>query len=119
MLKVLLGWFFILSGIVFFLKPTILKRSLEKKIFKKIKKYLIIVLFFLAATMIKVSWGFEGAGSKVLLFIGIIAMIKGFFFLKSKGNLKIIEWFSTKPIKFFRIISLMYIGFGLFFLYLC
>jgi len=117
MLKAILGWFFLLSGIIFFLRPMILKKSLEKKIFKKIKKYLIIVLFLLGAMIIKISWGIKGAGPKVLLIIGVVSIIKGFFFLKSKGKLKTVEWLSTKPIKFFRLISLLYIGLGLFILY--
>jgi hypothetical protein len=102
MLIKLLGWFWIITGILFFLKPEMLRRRLQKKTLKNLKKYLFLIVITLSIFLISAAWRSEGLLSKVVMVLGIIGIFKGFFLLKAKAAEKILGWFIKQPSIFFR-----------------
>ena len=110
MLATILGWFWLCMGILFFVKPHLLKRMLEKKTFKKIKKYMIAIAIVLSVLLIKVSWGVPGILAKIVLVLGIIGIFKMVFFFKGKLIDKVLDWYKDKPLWIFRLGACFHIG---------
>lgn len=104
-----LGWVWLIFAILFFLKPQWLKAKLQKKTLKTLKKYLFILAIFLGLWLIVAAFKIDAAWSKLFMALGIIAIIKGIFFLKAKAADKILEWFAAKPRGFYRIIAAIHI----------
>ncbi|MFC1804430.1 hypothetical protein ACFLZ3_01205 [Candidatus Omnitrophota bacterium] len=112
MLAKILGWFLIITGVFFLLKPEALRRRLQKKSYKKLRKYLFAITIVLAVLLITVAWKFEGILSQIVIIIGIIGIIKGFFFLKAKAAEKLLAWYLNRPVNFFRLSALFQIAIG-------
>ncbi len=114
MLTKVLGWFWITIGIIFLLKPEILKRRMQRKSAKKLKKFMFMIAVTLGTLLIVSGWKFPGGGvlSKIIIIFGIIGIIKGFFFLKTKAIEKIVEWYSQKPLIFYRISASVHVLIG-------
>ena len=113
MLKVLLGWFFIIIGVVFLLWPGLLRRRLQKKSMKYVRRALFLVTVPLAWFLIVTGLKYEGLLSKVLMVAGIIGIFKAFFLLKAKAAEKIIDWFLKRPAIFFRAAATFQIVLGI------
>jgi len=113
MLAKLLGWFFIVMGTLFILRPQLLKNRILKKSYRTLRKYLFALSVFLGILLVKVSFEYEGLLSRVILVIGVIAILKGFFIIKSKMADKMSEWFSNQRLIVFRIGAVVHILIGL------
>lgn len=98
----LLGWFWIIAGVFFLLKPEMLRRKLQKKSGKKLRKILFFITIFLSMLLISAAWKTHGIFSKIVMIMGIIGIFKGFFLLKAKAADKILNWYVKQPLKFFR-----------------
>jgi len=114
MLLRILGWFWILLGILFLLKPGLIKRRLQKKSMKFLRRYIFLLALVFGFLFISASRQLEGMLSTVVMLLGIIAIFKAFFYLKAKAADKIIAWSSRQPLIFFRVIALLYIALGAF-----
>lgn len=112
MLVKIIGWFWILTGTLFLLKPAILKTKLQKKGAKKVKKILFGVAIVLGFSLITASLKMQGMLSKVIMIAGIVAIIKGTLFLKTKLIEKLLSWLSGQPLIIFRVIAAVYIALG-------
>ena len=108
MLHKIIGWFLLLSGILFLIKPAILKNKLQKKTYKKFLYFIIGATFALGGYMASFAFRFKGALPKVIAVIGIIALIRGFMFLNSKTRQKLASVFSKAPLKIYRIFAAGY-----------
>ncbi len=113
MLAKILGWLFVGIGILFFIRPNTLREKLKKKSIKRIKKYLCIIAISIGILLIKASWGIKGILAKAIIVLGILAIVKGFFFIKGKASEKVIVWFSKQSLLLFRFIALIYLGLGI------
>lgn len=113
MLAALLGWLFIIMGIIFMLRPQILRDKLCKKSYKIMRKYLLGLSVFLGILMIGAAWRYEGILPKIIMVVGIIAILKGFLLLKSKLADKMVEWLAKQPLIIFRIGASMHIAIGI------
>jgi len=102
MLATILGWFFIIMGILFVIWPQVLRNRLLKKSYKTMRRYFVLLSIFLGILLIKVSWGYEGLLPKIIVALGIIGIFKGFFLLKSKAAEKMSAWFAGQPLILFR-----------------
>lgn len=102
MFILLLGWFWIIAGVLFLLKPEMMRNRLQKKSAKKLKKILFFITIFLSMMLISAAWKAHGILSKIVMIIGIIGIFKGFFLLKAKAADKILEWYVKQPVNFFR-----------------
>jgi len=107
MIAKIAGWFWIITGIFFLLKPHLLKTRLQKQSLKKIRRYLFAITISLSALIMGAAFKSEGLLSKVIFGLGVFGVLKGFFFLKGKASEKVIEWYKTRSVKFFRISAAM------------
>ncbi|RKY30406.1 MAG: hypothetical protein DRP74_07090 [Candidatus Omnitrophota bacterium] len=112
MLLKLLGWFWITSGVIFLIKPEMLRKRLQKKSVKKLKKILFAVVLAFSFLLIAASLRSEGILAKVIMLIGIIGIFKGFFLLKAKSSDKIIEWYANQSLIFFRVSACLQVVIG-------
>jgi len=112
MLLKILGWIWIVSGIIFFLKPIWFRDRIRKKSYKRIRGYLFAVALCVSVLLIKEVWGEPGILSKVIMIFGIIGIFKAFFFLKAKAADKLLEWFANSPLKVFRLFAALQITVG-------
>ena len=112
MLLKILGWIWIISGIIFFLKPLWFRNRIQKKSYKRIRGYLFAIALCLSVLLIKAVWGHPGILSKVALILGIIGIFKAFFFMKGKAADKMLEWFANRPLKIFRLFAAIQIIIG-------
>lgn len=113
MFSYILGSFFIMLGILFLLYPESLRKRLRKKALRKIRRYLFIGAITLGILLISTGWQYEGLLPKILVLVGIIAIFKGVFFLKSRSADKVTEWILKQPVVFFKIFAACQIILGL------
>lgn len=118
MLANILGWFFILTGILFVLKPQILQNKLLKKSKKTLRRILFGATVSMGALLIAAAWKYHGLLPKIIVIFGAIGIVKGFILLKSKAADKLIEWFTKQPLMFFRLTGCGHIVMGLIVLFL-
>jgi len=100
-------------GVLFLLRPQMLRKSLQKKSVKKLKKALFLITIVLSILLIITTWKMQGILSKIVMVLGIIGIFKAFFLLKAKAADKILDWYIKKPIGFFRIAACFYILMGI------
>ena len=108
----ILAWLWIIAGIIFLIKPQILRKKLQKKSIRKIRSILFLLAIFLGSSLISVGIKFDGGLAKLILLAGIISIIKGFFLIKAKTYGKLIEWSAASPVIYFRIGGLCYVAVG-------
>jgi len=100
-------------GLLFLLYPESLRKRLRKKALRKIRKYLFAGAITLGILLISTGWRYEGLLPKILVFVGVVAIFKGVFFLKSRAADKVTEWILKQPVISFRVFAVFQIGFGL------
>lgn len=117
MLLKILGWVWVISGILFCWKPEWLLNKIQKKGLKKMKRFFFGIALVLGVLLIKAGWGIPGILAKIVIILGVLAVFKGVFFLKSKAADRVLEWYVKQPIYFFRIWAGGMIALGMFFLF--
>ncbi len=115
MLHKLLGFFLIIFGGIWSLKPALLQRFIQKKSLKKIRRILFGLLLFFGAYCVSIAISIQGIFAKLaVFFIGIVAIFKGFSFLKAKASEKIVEKLSAVPLSRFRIFAFLLFCLGIY-----
>jgi len=117
MLVSILGWFWVVTGVIFLIWPNFLKKRLQKKSYKIIRRYLFVVGIFLSIMLISVGLKATGAISKIILVIGLIALVKAVFLIKAKAAEKLVEFFLKQPLMTFRFWALVQIAIGVLILF--
>jgi len=112
MLAKILGWFWVVTGVLFLVRPDFLRKRIHKKSIKVVRRYLFAILLFFAAMLITTGFKYEGLVAKILLVMGIVAIFKGFFLLKAKAADKILQFLVKQPLFTFRLWALAQIGLG-------
>ncbi len=108
----ILGWAWIILGVVFLMKPQMLRNRLQKKGIKKIRKYLFAAALALSSMILSVAWNSEGILAKIVFIFGLVGIFKSMFFLKEKTSEKLVEWLSKQQLKFFTVWAVAQICFG-------
>jgi len=116
MLLTILGWFWIITGVIFLLNPQMCRNKLKKKSIKTVKQIFFGFALVLGILLIKATWGVPGILPRILMILGLIGIGKAFFFLKAQSADKLITWFLDQPLKFFRMWAVGQIVFGAFIL---
>lgn len=114
----ILGYLWIILGIIFLIKPHLLRNRLQKKGIKKIRKFLFAGALALSSMILSIAWQSEGILGKIVFVFGLVGIFKSMFFLKEKTSQKLIEWLSKQPLKFFSIWAAAQIGFGVMLLFM-
>ena len=112
MFSYIVGSLFIMLGILFLLYPESLRKRLRKKALRKIRRYLFAGAITMGILLISTGWKYEGIFPKILVLVGVIAIIKGVFFLKSRAADKVTEWILKQPVILFKIFAVCQMIFG-------
>lgn len=113
MLSTITGSLLIILGILFLFYPEGLRRWLRRKAVRKIRRYFFAGAISLGILLISIGWNYEGVLPKLLAIGGLIAALKGVFFLKSKTADKVTQWILEQPVLFFKILAGCQIALGL------
>ena len=112
MLTKILGVIWILLGILWFLKPEMLRNRLKKKMNRKMKwvvfGFVVMFGFLMMGSVFKTS----GILPKVIGIIGIVLVIRAIILVTSKASNKMFEWLEDRPLKIFRIWALVFLAIG-------
>lgn len=90
MLISIFGWLWIIAGTIFMLKPQMMRNRLQKKGMKKLRKYFFLLSIILGGLLISAGWHYEGILAKLIVVVGIIAIIKGLILIKAKAADKMV-----------------------------
>ena len=95
----------IVAGSMLFIWPKLFRNRLKRKGLRKLR----IIFFFtglaLGAMLISVGLKFHGSLSKAIVIVGVIAIFKGIFLLKSKAAEKISNWFLNHLLSYLTLLS--------------
>ena len=112
MLTIIIGWFWVIIGVFFLIKPQALQKKLQRKGSKRIKKTLFFLTLALSVTLILATIKHQGVLPKVIMIVGIIGLLKAFILLKSKASDKLIAWSANQPLILYRVGGVAYIAVG-------
>ena len=110
----ILGIIWILAGIIWLIRPDILKNRLKRKMSRRIR--FTVYLFLIAFGILMVGSVMKAPGffAKVVGIIGIVVAVKGTLLLLSKASDKLWTWWAGQPLMIFRIQALVMITVGIF-----
>ena len=109
----IIGSLFMLLGFLFLVSPERMRTKLRRKGVRKIRRYLFALSVLVGGFLISTAWQYSGILPKVLAALGLIAIFKGFYFLKSKSADVATEWLLVQPALYFRLLALAQIAVGL------
>ena len=118
MLTKILGVIWILLGVLWLIKPEMLKKRLKKKMNRKIKWIVFGFVVMFGFIMIGSVFKTPGVLPKIIGIIGMILVIKGIILVTSKTSDRIFGWLEDRPLKIFRIWALVFLAIGLAMLFL-
>lgn len=101
----IIGWMWVITGVLFLVKPVWLQKTLQKKVMKKLRWAFIAIVFTVGGGLIASAWGMKGLAPKIVVIIGIIAIVKGFLLFNEKATEKVVDWFTGQSLMFYRIWS--------------
>ena len=109
----ILGFIWIILGILWLIKPETLKNRLKRKITRKMRwtiyGFLIAFGILMVASVIKAP----GLLPKIVGIIGLILVIKGILLILSKASEKLWEWWARQPLAVFRLQAICIIAIGI------
>jgi hypothetical protein len=86
MWSTIIGCLFIISGMAFAVNPERLRRRIEKKSRRTIRRYLVAGASSAGLLLISVGWQLEGALAKSCTMAGVLLLLKGVFLFKAKSS---------------------------------
>jgi len=113
MLTKILGIIWIVSGLFWALKPDMLKNRLTRKMGRKMRwvvyGFIIVFGFLIIGSAVKAP----GILPKIVGLAAMLATVKIIILITSRTTEKITEWWSAKPVIFFRIWGLLLLTMGI------
>ena len=113
MLSNILGTISMLTGVLWLIKPEILRNRLKKKMNRKIKWTIYGFILAFSVILIRSAFKVDGFLMKLVAIIGMVVAIRIIAALTSKASEKVLAWWGNKPLIFFRVWALFVILFGL------
>jgi len=117
MLSKILGSIWIITGLLWTIKPVMLKNRLNKKMSRKLRLVVYVFIAVFGLFIIGSALKARGLLPKIAGLLGIIITIKAILLLTSKSSEKMLAWWSGRPVVFFRALGafMFLMGLGLFF----
>jgi len=112
MIGKILGIIWIILGALWIIKPQILRDRMKKKMTRKLRWVVFIFIMIFGLSLIGGVIRAEGFLLKLVGIIGFIIVIKGVLLATSKTSEKILGWWQSKPLVFFRIWGLFVLLMG-------
>ena len=117
MLSTIIGFFFVMFGIVFLLYPESLRKRLRKKALRKLRRYFFGAALGTGILLISLGWRYAGVLPKILAVVGVVAVVKGLLLLKSRAAEEATQWILKQPVLTLRIFAGAQIALGLLILF--
>ncbi|MEA3328863.1 MAG: hypothetical protein U9Q08_03945 [Candidatus Omnitrophota bacterium] len=99
----ILGTIWVLLGLLWIIKPRMLRNRLAKKMNRKMRWIVYGFIIMLAFSLLGVVMKAQGIPLKIAGSIGILIAVKGILTVKSKASEKIAGFWTDRPLVFFRI----------------
>jgi len=112
MLSNILGVIWVLLGLLWTIKPEMLKNRLKKKMSRRIRRVVFGFLLVFGILMVGSVLKVPGVLPKVLGIVGMIIAIKAITLITSKTSEKVFEWWGERPVVWFRVWGLIVLGVG-------
>ena len=113
MIANILGTIWVVLGLLWIIKPRMLKNRLVKKMNRKVRwvvyGFVLMLVFSLLGVVIKAQGLFLKLGGLV----GIFIVVKGILLLKSKASEKISNLWAGKSLLFFRVWGIVVLASGI------
>lgn len=103
MLSKILGVIWIILGLLWVIRPDILKRRLQKKMNRRMRRIVFVFIIMFGFLLIGSVLKAPGLIAKIVGIAGMVVAIKGIVLLTNRTNEKVFQWWSERPIVYFRI----------------
>jgi hypothetical protein len=110
----ILGGIWILMGLWWMIRPASLKNRLKRKMTRRLK---LVIYCFVFSFGILIMGSVVKASGLVAKIVGVVALylaIKAIVLVTSKTSEKVFEWWGERPIIFFRLWALFFLGAGVY-----
>ncbi|MFC1548730.1 hypothetical protein ACFL5E_02075 [Candidatus Omnitrophota bacterium] len=99
----ILGVIWIILGILWLVKPEMLRNRLQRKMTRKMRRTVFVFLLVFSFLIIGSVFKVPGILAKIIAVIGIVMAIRAIMLITSKTSEKVFEWWAGRPVLFFRI----------------
>jgi len=113
MIAKILGTIWVLLGILWLIKPEMLKNRLKKKMTKKMRRIVLGVCIVFGVMMTGNVFRLAGIIPKIIGIAGIVITIKAIMLITSKSQEKFFDWWGNRPVQVFRILALVFLFLGI------
>lgn len=110
----ILGIIWIILGVLWTVKPAVLRRRLIKKTNRKIRWAVYGLIVALAFSLIGVVLKAQGLALKLAGLIGIVATVRTTLFFTAEAQAKVTDWGTKQSLLIFRIWGAVILVIGLF-----
>ena len=117
MINRILGIIWVVLGLLWVIKPQILKNKLKKKLMRKMKWIILSFMLFFIFTILGSVLKAHGLILKLIGIAVLIFMIRLMHMAGTKTSDKLIEWWEKKNLVFFRIWGAGFLVMGAWFLF--
>lgn len=109
---IILGWFLVITGILFLLRPEKARKKLLGQGFGFIKWPLRIALIYLILMLLSFAFGASNQGLQIASLCGIVFAVWAFVFLKKKAYEKLSGYFAKIPMPYLKAYACLQIAVG-------
>ena len=103
MLYTLLGILWIVIGFLWMVRPQHLRSRLQRKMTRRVRWIIFGFLLTFGCIMIGSVIRAPGLLMKVVGVVGLVITAKAILLVTSKASRKILDWWTAKPLRYFRI----------------
>ena len=114
MVIAILGGIWILAGLLWCLRPKWGRKALRKRFIRWFRWLFVLIAWATGGLLIWFGRQLDDTIAYwTILVLGIIAIIKGFFFARKKSLEPLLEWWEERPDWVFRLSGLVLFGLGI------
>ena len=114
MLSKIIGILWILLGVLWLIKPGMLKNRLTRKMNRKMRFFVYGLIIIFAGLILGIMFKTPGMPVKIAGIVAIMVLIRFTLLITAKASGKVGEWLAAKPIMIFRIWAGIILATGLF-----
>jgi uncharacterized protein YjeT (DUF2065 family) len=108
----ILGWFLVITGILFIIRPERARNKITSHIYGIIKWNILVLCIFVGSGLLSLSDKTTGAISNALFIFATVGTVWMFFLLRKKTRKKLSEKLGLVPIRYLKIFALVQIAVG-------
>jgi hypothetical protein len=110
---IIFGWFLAITGVLMFWKPEKARQALAGQGFGLIKGYILVLALFLGALLVKGANKLNGLLALLVLVLGFVFLVKGYFLLKRTAAQKISQWMEKVPLAYLKVYVVIQAAIGI------